>query len=198
MICIVYKEKENDMKVHDFTESLEDSHEDSKDPIWKDILESFFPGCELSKSYDDDIALQKSGIDDVIRHDGKSVWIDRKFRKVRDDGKIFDDIALECLSDEVNNKPGWIAKDTKADYWIYLNRMDKTCHLIPTQPALAAWKKYKDEWIQNYSFQIRAYNKHKKTGRRWTTLSYGIPVNVVDKACQEFGEDLQSLSDLDI
>ena len=183
--------------VHSFTESLKDSHEDSKDPIWKDIFESLFPGCELSKSYDDDLALQKSGIDDVIRDgNGEPQWIDRKFRKIRKDGRIYRDIALECLSDEAANKTGWIAKNTKADYWIYLNRMGKTCHLIPTQPALTAWKKYKDEWIKSYPFQIRAYNN--ECGRSWTTLSYGIPVDVLDKACQEFGEGLKSLSNLDI
>lgn len=181
------------MTIHDFSKSLDASKKDSKDPIWKQVFELFFPGYEFIQSYDDDMLMQKSGVDDILKWEGKPVWIDRKVRLVRPDGRFFSDIALEFLSDEGNNVPGWICKDTKADYWIYMNRMNKTVQLIPVKSAQAAWQKYKDEWAMLWPWPIKAQNKN-KNGSKWMTISRGVPVDVLNKACQEFGESLKILS----
>lgn len=175
--------------VHSFSKSLADSKKDSKDPIWKQIYELLWPGHKDAQSFDS-MVMQKAGVDDGIRWNGKTILIDRKFRKVRKDGRAYNDIALEYLSDEAAGVPGWICKDTKADYWIYLNRMNKTAQLIPVKSAQAAWEKYKDDWM-GYP-RIPAYNN--EHGRKWTTLSRGIPVEILNKACQEFGEGLKTLS----
>lgn len=115
-----------------------------------------------------------------------------KVRFERGDGRVYSDVALEFLSDEGNNVPGWICKETKADYWIYMNRMNKTVQLIHVKSSQAAWQKYKDEWAEKWPFQIRAYND--ENGRKWTTVSRGVPVDVLDKACQEFEKGLRTLS----
>ena len=178
--------------IHSFSKSLEDSKKDSKDKLWNQVFELLFPGYEDACSYDEDMLMQKSGVDDLIRWQGRIIWIDRKFRKVREDGRVYHDVALEYLSDEAAGILGWICKDTKADYWIYLNRMNKSVQLIPVEPAQAAWKKYETEWAEKWPFQIRAYNN--EHGRKWTTISRGIPVDVLDEACKEFGEGLRILS----
>lgn len=182
-------------KIHSFSKSLADSHRDSQDPLWRVIYYSFWPGYDDAQTFDDMI-MQKAGVDDGIRWNGKTILIDRKVRFPRTNkhgtAVIYHDIALEYFSDEDARKPGWIVKETKADYWIYLNRMNDTVHLIPVKPGRNAWKKYKDKWIKAYPFQIRAYNK--EHGHSWKTLSYGIPVNVFSEACQEFGEKIKSRS----
>lgn len=180
------------MTVHSFTDSLNRSKKDSKSKLWKQVLELLFPGYEDIKSYDDDMLMQKSGVDAIIKWQGKSIWLDFKVRFKRSDGRVYSDVALEFLSDEGNDVPGWICKETKADYWIYMNQMNKTVQLIPVKSVQPAWKKYKDEWAKKWPFQIRAYND--ENGRKWTTISRGIPVDVLDKACQEFGEGLKILS----
>lgn len=179
--------------VHSFTKSLNRSKKDSKSKLWQQVLGLLFPGYEDIKSYDDDMLMQKSGVDDIIKWQGSPIWLDRKVRFERDDGRVYSDVALEFLSDEKNNVPGWICKETKADYWVYMNRMNRTVQLIPTKSAQAAWNKYKDEWAKKWPFQIRAYNEENR--REWTTISRGVPVDVLNKACQEFGKGLKTLTD---
>lgn len=173
------------MTEHSFSKSLVQSKKDSQDPIWDRIFQHFFPGCTRG-SYEEDPFMQRSGVDDIINLNGRPIWIDHKTRFVRDDGRVYRDIALEYLSDKARGTPGWVCKESHANYIIYLNRMDQTCHLMPVKALQLAWNKNGEEWKDLYP-SIPAYNQG------WITMSIGVPVGVLTAACKECGEPIKSL-----
>lgn len=173
--------------MHNFAESLLKSKKHSSHRIWNIIYERFFPNYTRKKNYEEDMLMQKSGVDDIIEFQGKPIWIDRKVRFKRKDKRIFQDIILEFWSDEERMSPGWICKRTKADYFIYLNLMNAHCYCIPTKSVQLGWQKYHNFWKQKYPKRIRAKNQG------WTTVSLGISPEDLDTACSEFGEEVKKL-----
>lgn len=168
-------------EVHHFSASLERSHAESDSPIWKWIYERAFPDFASMTDHRDNGYWQGQGIDrSITLNSGKQILVDEKVRLPRPDGRVFTDILLEYLSDENKGKPGWVCKPLMADYIAYYNKPIKKCYLLPVIQMQQAWILHKDKWEKEYDFVIKAPNEDH--GYRWTTLSRGIPVDVLFKA----------------
>jgi len=175
---------------HDFKKSLIKSKESSKDPIWDNLLQYFWPGCKR-KDYEDDLHMQKSGVDAIVMYNNKPIWIDFKHRPPQP--RSYDDILLEIWSNEGSRVPGWAVKEDKADYYLYLNETNGTCQILPAKEVRLALKKHLEVWKSRGYFQPRADNGS------YITVSICVPLAVLDNACQEYGEGVKSvkIKDLD-
>lgn len=118
---------------------------------------------------------QRAGIDrSIMLSNAKVLLIDEKVR-----WKVYDDVALEYLSDAERNKPGWVCKPLRADYIAYAIAPIGMCYLLPVLQMQQAFLRNRDAWISQYP-RIPAPNE--ENGHHWTTLSVGVPVPVLFKA----------------
>lgn len=160
---------------HDFSESLAFSHDFEDNPVWSYVYKKAFVDMVEMVSYRQDGFWQREGIDrGVVLSNTKQIFIDEKVRgRNKITGKVYDDIALEIYSNEEKKSPGWITKQLRADYIAYLIAPLGVCHLLPVVQLQAAYSANKDSWIDKYRNLIRSKNNG------YTTLSIGIPVNVL-------------------
>jgi len=119
----------------------------------------------------------------IILDNSKQLLIDEKVRgRNRITGKVYDDIALEYLSDRDRKQPGWVCKPLLADYIAYAIAPLGKCYLMPVVQLQMAWAKHKDMWLHNHR-TIEAKNEY--FGRRWVTLSCCIPPKIIFPAIGE-------------
>jgi hypothetical protein len=125
---------------------------------------------------------QRAGIDrSIILENSKQILIDEKVRgKNKKTGIIYEDILLEYWSNFEQKIPGWICKSLRADYIAYAIAPLGICYLLPIPQLQKVWKINGDFWKRIYP-TIKAENKN-DYGNFWTTISVGIPVNVLFKA----------------
>lgn len=166
---------------NNFDECLAMSHDAEDLPLWKEVYIKAFPTMRAFINHREDGIHQRSGIDrSIILDNGKQIWIDEKVRgRNKKTGKIYEDIALEYLSDKSRNVPGWVCKPLLCDYIAYAIAPLGKCYLLPVIQLQHAWMKNRLEWVHNYRC-IKAFNK--TNGREWVTLSVCIPVNVLFSA----------------
>lgn len=121
---------------------------------------------------------QRQGIDrSLILANSKQVLIDEKVRfKNKITGRIYEDIALEYLSDSERNVPGWVIKPLLADYIAYAIAPIGKCYLLPVLQLQQAWESKKECWLQTYR-TIKAKNFRGK--QTWATLSCPVPPNTL-------------------
>jgi len=173
--------------IHSFEESLADSHTAEELPFWETIYRKAFPGFLAMHSHPQDGGHQRSGIDrTVILENSKQVLIDEKFRGRNKNGKVYADIALEYLGDEARKVPGWVCKPLLCDYIAYAIGPLGICYLLPVLELQAIWQLHGEDWIRDHQPVIRAFNKDKKTGRTWTTLSVGVPPEAIHMALRSW------------
>lgn len=127
--------------MNDFKIQLEASEKDRLKKHWKWIYENTLILGRPYKNdvYSEDGAIQRSGADEAISVliDGrwKHFFIDRKVREKRKDGRVYEDILLEYVSNDRTNTPGWsIKKDSITDIVYYLNKMNNTCYCFMFGP----------------------------------------------------------------
>jgi hypothetical protein len=160
--------------MHLFQESLLKSHAAEDNPIWEEIYRKAFPGFACMVNHRQDGPHQRAGIDrSVILYNSKQLLIDEKARyRNAKTGHVYQDIALEYLSNEERGVPGWVCKPLMADYIAYAILPIGKCYLLPVTQLQAAWTKHGEDWIDRYR-QIPAQNDG------YTTLSCPIPVDVL-------------------
>jgi hypothetical protein len=149
-------------------ERLLASQAESQKPYWNELYKQFFPTMVSSSlcDGDSDMVAQEHGIDRIIYlRDGKKVLIDEKWRS-----KDWGDIALEMSSSVEHQRPGWIEKDSWADFICY-HTPSKT-YMLNTHQLKNAWQRNKDKWVKLYR-AVWAKNA------RYTSLSYAVPVAVL-------------------
>ena len=163
--------------MHDFAESLAASHAAADLPFWREVYEKAFPQMVAMIDHRADGEHQRAGIDrSIILANSKQILIDEKVRgRNKKTGRIYDDIALEFLSDDFRDVPGWVCKPLRADYIAYAIAPLGRCYLLPVPQLQSAWVEYGDLWRSMYPL-VRAENKG------WITLSVGVPVPVLFKA----------------
>ena len=93
--------------------------------------------------------------------------------------KVYNDIALEYLSDKDKNTPGWVCKPLLADYIAYAIAPLGKCYLLPVQQLQLTWQNNNELWRKQFPV-ITAKNKY--NGYYWETISCCVPVNVLFKA----------------
>lgn len=159
---------------HNFTESLARSHAAEDLPIWEEVYRKAFPNFLSMVTYRQDGFWQREGIDrGVLLNNAKQLYIDEKIRgRNKKTGKVYSDIALEYISSDNTNSPGWVCKPLRADYIAYLIAPLGICHLLPVIQLQNAWKKYGKTWVNEF-FIIKAVNEG------YTTLSVGVPPEIL-------------------
>lgn len=161
-----------------FGESLAMSHAAEDLPLWREVYEAAFPQIVAMPNHRADGQHQRQGIDrSVVLSNGKTLWIDEKVRgRNRKTGKVYEDIALEYLSDAKRGDPGWVCKPLMADYIAYAIAPLGRCYLLPVPQLQEAWRQNGEQWLEKYG-HIHAPNQW--NGREWQTLSCCVPPRVL-------------------
>lgn len=169
-----------------FEDSLKESHAACDLPFWEDCYREAFPGMIAMHDHRQNGDHQKLGIDrSVIFSNGKSVWIDEKVRgRNKITGIVYRDIALEEISDLKNGTPGWLCKPLMCDWIAYAIAPLGRCYLLPVLPLQRAWRCNKADWKQEHP-RIEAHNRSRDGYRRWTTISWAIPVGTLFRAIKD-------------
>lgn len=168
-------------KPHKFSESLKASHAAESLPFWEEAYRKAFPTMIAMHSHRQDGPHQRAGVDrSIILNNSKQLLIDEKVRgRNKKTGKVYQDIALEYLSDSERGKPGWVCKQLSSDYIAYAIAPLGMCYVLPVLQMQQAFSRHRDSWIGQYQ-RIAAINE--ENGHRWTTLSVGVPVPILFKA----------------
>lgn len=163
--------------MNDFKECLAQSHAASDLPFWGDCYRKAFPAMIAMHDHRQDGPHQRMGIDrSVVLDNGKFVWIDEKVRgRNKITGRVYEDVAVEELSNEQRKVPGWAVKPLLCDYIAYAIAPLGRCYLLPVQQLQSAWRAHCDEWKAKYK-PIRSQNNG------YVTLSWAIPVPVLFQA----------------
>jgi hypothetical protein len=157
-----------------FTDDLEMSHSYSDAPWWEEVYRAAFPTFSSMTDHRQNGEHQRAGIDrSITLANAKQLLIDEKVRgRNRKTGRVYEDIALEYLSDRDRGAPGWVCKPLRADFIAYAIAPLGRCYLLPVIQLQAAWDRRKDEWLSEYR-TIEAQNDW------WVTLSLCVPVEVL-------------------
>lgn len=169
--------------MNDFDECLAFSHAAEDLPFWLDVYRKAFPNLTACISHRQDGEHQRAGIDrSIILENSKQILIDEKVRgRNRITGRVYEDIALEYISNDTINSPGWVVKPLRADYIAYAIAPLGICYLLPVVQLQQAYQKNSYNWL-NYYHTIRAKNKN------YNTLSVCVPTDVLFPA---IGQELR-------
>lgn len=155
----------------DFQEDLAWSEQASCEPFWDAVYRKAFPNMVAHMPCGGDTFSQRQGIDRIIHlANGKTLYIDEKKRR-----KVYTDIALEYISSDATNAPGWIEKDLAIDYLAYAFMPISTCYLFPWPMLRRAWSQFSPQWKTKYQ-AIQAYNPG------YTTWSLCVPIDILQRA----------------
>ena len=159
---------------HDFNTSLAKSHAAEGWAGWEIIYRRAFPDFAAMINHRLDGWHQRQGVDrSVILSNSKQILIDEKVRgRNAKTGKVYEDIALEFLSNEQRQTPGWVCKSLMADYIAYAILPLGKCYLLPVAQLQKAWSINGETWKRKYPI-ISAENTS------WITLSVGVPVEIL-------------------
>jgi len=145
-------------QVHNFQDSLKVSHDASDMPEWEIVYRKAFPTFVAMVDHRENGDHQKAGIDrSVILSNSKQLLIDEKVRT-----KNYGDIALEFISNDQRQTPGWVCKPLLADYIAYMIRPSRICYILPVVQLQAAWESRGIEWRQTFGVKA-AQNEGYKT-----------------------------------
>lgn len=121
---------------------------------------------------------QKRGIDVVIyRGNDTVIRAEEKADKYPPNN-----FALEYVSSDRTNAPGWMEKDLACDYLVYGFYKSGVCYFLPWLQLRRAWIEHRDHWKQSYPCRAR-------DNGTYNTLWVAVPVKVVlqsviDAMCQ--------------
>jgi hypothetical protein len=162
---------------HDFGESLQKSHAAHDLPIWEQMYRQAFPDMLAMHDHRDDGYWQRAGIDrSIILRSSKQILIDEKVRgRNKITGKVYQDIAVEHVSNDRTGALGWAEKPLAADYIAYAIAPLGQGYLLPVPHFQAAWRANKDEWLTQFGSKSATNNGYK-------TLFCPVPVAALFKA----------------
>lgn len=134
---------------YDFEECLAASHAAEDLPFWGEAYRKAFPTMRRMENLRSDGQHQRAGIDRVIILDSaKVIYVDEKYRRrSKLTGKVYDDIALEYISNDRRGTPGWVCKPLLADYIAYAIGPLGKCYLLPVPQLQAVWQEYGNTWL---------------------------------------------------
>lgn len=137
---------------HEFAACLQASHDAHDLPIWEQMYRQAFPDMLAMHDHRDDGYWQRAGIDrSLILRSSKQILIDEKIRgKNRKTGRVYDDVAIEYLSNDKTGALGWAEKPIAADYIAYAIAPLGKGYLLPVPQLQAAWRLNKDAWLATF------------------------------------------------
>lgn len=143
--------------VHDFKECLAFSHAAEDLPVWNEVYRKAFPNMVQMVTYRQDGFWQREGIDrGIILSTTKQLFVDEKVRGTR-----YSDVALEFMSSDRGNTPGWVCKPLRADYIAYLIAPLGKCYLLPVPQLQNAWERHGERWKVVHGTKPVANNGYK-------------------------------------
>lgn len=159
--------------MNDFKERYEFAEGGKNEDFWDNVYKKAFPNITNhmrgKKEY---CQSQIQGVDRIIYlENGKTITIDEKIRET-----VYNDFALEFISNDVKNTPGWMEKDLSIDYLAYAFLPTKTAYLLDWRMLKRVWEHYKSEWKNKY-FIAKAPNQH------YVTHSVCVPIKIVLEKC---------------
>ena len=142
------------------------------DPMWEKFYRTAFPDMDFMTKQTSALPAQRLGIDRWISlSSGKLLAVDEKKRRTE-----YNDIALEYLSNDRTNAPGWIEKETlQIDYLAYAFMQSKRCFLFPWQGLRRAWLTHKTAWMDLARRKMSGYSLHAAPNPNYHTLCIMIP-----------------------
>ena len=157
--------------IHEFEERNAWSQSQQDEPFWEAIYRKAFPTLLKLECNTDNIPWQKVGIDRIIYlPHGKKILVDEKKRS-----QVFPDIALEYLSNDSTNAPGWVKKDLAIDYLAYAFIPSKQCYLFPWHMLRIAWENYGENWQTWGRGNLYDYHIVKALNNNYCTWSVAVP-----------------------
>jgi hypothetical protein len=159
---------------HDFDECLAFSHAAEALPFWRTCYDQWFPGHVACTSHRADGQYQRLGVDrSVVLATGKQVFIDEKVRRRnRKTGKVYQDIAIEFISNTRTGAPGWACKALITDFIAYAIAPLGIAHLLPVLQLQQAWQRHGEEWKRQFK-RVEAENGS------YLTISVAVPPRVL-------------------
>jgi hypothetical protein len=158
---------------HDFTASLAKSHAAEDLPFWEKCYRDFFTNYQTMVNHRQDGEHQRAGIDrSIILSNSKQILVDEKCRFRNSNGRVYQDIALEYISNDRTGSPGWVCKPLRCDYIAYAIAPLGQCYLLPVNALQRAWSQHGKFWIGQH-WTAKAKN------RGYTTHSVCVPVKTV-------------------
>jgi len=157
-------------RVHDFSERLNWSEAQSDDPFWAAVYRKAFPTMVAMLGNRDDNEAQRRGIDRFVAlKNGRVLRIDEKKRS-----KDYPDMLLEHISQDAQDRPGWMEKDLDIDYLAYAFMPSHRCYLWDWLLLKRAWNHCKLDWLQRFP-RVEAKNA------TYTTISVAVPIKELAK-----------------
>ena len=156
---------------HDFRADLEAEKQKALLPLWQEIYRRCFGSCSIARCEKE---LDKKGADRLVTlRNGSSFYAQEKYRE-----KNWGDVLLEYWSAKETRERGWIAKDSIAEWFVYV--MEQRFALVmPFSDLRELWKRDRVELVK-YGRRIEALNKG------YTTISVGVRIPVVTNACSKW------------
>ncbi len=166
--------------VHDFDECLKQSHDAHDLPIWEYMYRQAFPDLLAMHDHREDGYWQRAGIDrSLILQSSKQILVDEKIRgRNRKTGMVYEDIAIEYVSNDRSGALGWAEKPMAADYIAYAIAPLGKGYLLPVPHLQNAWRLHKDVWL-------RKFHSRTAPNKGYNTLFCPVPVAALFKAMGE-------------
>jgi hypothetical protein len=154
---------------HNFADSLRRSEAEAGATWWDVLYRRFFgPDFVAAVPMPTNSLAQKCGIDRVvILKSGQTVRVDEKLRHTD-----HEDVLLEYDS---GHGPGWIVKETQADFYVYVWKPSQRALFLDAQALKRAWRTFGEGWVRQYG-DIEARNP------RYTSRSCPVPLDVLNDA----------------
>lgn len=166
---VIYRDA-NDCKTN-----LRQADRDSKHPKVQAIFKEMFPGCTEIEYHDDDLGRQFVGIDATIHANGEAYPIEIKIRyRNAKTGKLYNDVLLEFISNDVSGDPSWVVKETYSEYFIYLIPELGVGYKFSAVLLQRAWERLGESWKAKYGVK-KAFNRQYYTHNvavPWPTLEH--------------------------
>lgn len=158
------------MKLNNFNDDLKYSLDKSDDPMWERLYRKAFPFVGMRTITDK--AEQKRGRDRYVwTAEGHGYYIEEKKRR-----GTWPDIALEYISADSVNSPGWIERDLAIDYIAYAFMDTKTAYLFPWPILKRAWCHYRTEWLALAESQKEGFSIVVADNKIYKTYSVAVPI----------------------
>lgn len=157
-----------------FNQQLQESHAAADLPLWRETYEKAFPDMVAMIYHEKDGFHQRAGVDrSILLSTSKQILIDEKVRKRNKiTQKVYEDIALEYVSCNRTQSPGWVCKPLLADYIAYAIAPLGKCYLLPVLQMQLAWSRHSKDWLSRF-------RKIESDNGSYKTLSVCVPVPVV-------------------
>ncbi|MHC4195241.1 MAG: hypothetical protein ACYSQZ_04760 [Planctomycetota bacterium] len=162
--------------VNDWKESLEKGDNSLVVPFLEAIYRRAFynyVGCVFNRSGDS--VSQNRGCDVIVYlTNDRTERIDHKIRY-----DVYPDIALEYISSDRSNTPGWIEKDLSIDYLNYVKYPARQAFLFPWHALKKVWIKNGEEWLKLAKSREDGFFIARAPNATYQTLSCCIPDKIL-------------------